>query len=671
MGKTITKKTINGVWVIVFMLVSCISINAQTSMEGRLPTPEEIARKDAKLASLGWQNAQKQVNPGAGVLVTGPEQNCDGAISVCSQTYTQASSYTGSGSLQELSNTCLLGDETNSVWYTFTAQSSGTFGFSLATVKDYDFALYNITSIGCAGVPAATPVRCNFSGTDGNTGMDIATAATELPASSITSTGSPISPGISDMVAGQTYVLIIDNWSADANGYTLTFTGTASITDATPPTINPPNTVVNNCNGTFTLAFSEPVRCSSIAANGSDFTLSGGGVITSATGTSCAGGAVLTNSVTINYTVPSSGTFTLGVQTGTDGNTILDKCNNAMVTTQTITVNVLNALTLTPSVTNICTPGTAVTFTVSGAPNGVGTYTLNPGGQTAPANGSGQATFTVNPIATTTYIASMTYGGCTGTVSSTIILANNIVVTINPTNPTICGGTALLTASTTVNGVADPGATFQWAGGSTATTSTITAAPGTYSVTTASSAGCVGTNTAVSTVSLASAGAGTNCNIYFVSPAGGGTGLTKTSPTTLQNALTLALCQNALIYMQTGVYTLTDKVDVNSYVTIEGGFNSTYTIKTSDMSGGANSTTIRRTSSADSDDAAACSAFKVAPSATSFRFQDLRIELPGSTNVAAHAVGSGLSNYGIKLGSGCASYNIVRCYIDAGVGANR
>jgi hypothetical protein len=55
--------------------------------------------------------------------------------------------------------------------------------------------------------------------------------------------------------------------------------------------------------------------------------------------------------------------------------------------------------------------------------------------------------------------------------------------------------------------------------------------------------------------------------------------------------------------------------------------------------------------------------------AEEFRIQNLRIEMPGSTNVAGHTAGSGLVNYGIKLGTSCSDYNIVRVYIDAGVGA--
>jgi hypothetical protein len=43
--------------------------------------------------------------------------------------------------------------------------------------------------------------------------------------------------------------------------------------------------------------------------------------------------------------------------------------------------------------------------------------------------------------------------------------------------------------------------------------------------------------------------------------------------------------------------------------------------------------------------------------------------MPGSPSVAGHAASSGLINYGIKLGTSCSDYNIVRVYIDAGVGA--
>lgn len=78
---------------------------------------------------------------------TGPEQDCLGAIPLCNSTYTFAGSYLGEGSVQEVStSSCLSGGETNSVWYVFTPQSTGSFGFSISTTKDYDFALYDITT---------------------------------------------------------------------------------------------------------------------------------------------------------------------------------------------------------------------------------------------------------------------------------------------------------------------------------------------------------------------------------------------------------------------------------------------------------------------------------------------------------------------------------------------
>ncbi len=87
------------------------------------------------------------------------------------------------------------------------------------------------------------------------------------------------------------------------------------------------------------------------------------------------------------------------------------------------------------------------------------------------------------------------------------------------------------------------------------------------------------------------------------------------------------------------------------------------------MSGGVNSTTIRRDNTPDG--ANTVSAFIYAPGATGFRLQDLRIELPGAASgFASNAAGSQTTNYAVYLGSGCSSYNIVRCYIDAGAGGS-
>ena len=137
-----------------------------------VPTKQEVKAKLKKAEQIQKKGSAvyKTGNANNNLFTTGPEQDCSGAIPVCQQTYTEANSYTGYGSVQEVYNTCLGGGENYSVWYVFTVQNSGDFSFTIQTQNDYDFALYDITTIGCSGVPTATPVRCNYSANHGNTG---------------------------------------------------------------------------------------------------------------------------------------------------------------------------------------------------------------------------------------------------------------------------------------------------------------------------------------------------------------------------------------------------------------------------------------------------------------------------------------------------------------------
>src|SRR5690606_208957 len=74
----------------------------------------------------------------------------------------------------------------------------------------------------------------------------------------------------------------------------------------------------------ITLELSDYVLCSSIAANGSDFSLYPSGSIQSVTGVNCTGPSGYTDKIkiTFNGTLPN-GDYTLRAQTGSDGNTLL------------------------------------------------------------------------------------------------------------------------------------------------------------------------------------------------------------------------------------------------------------------------------------------------------------------------------------------------------------
>ena len=251
-----------------FLFTFLIFFNTLFSQQGRLPTQFELDTKLA-LQQLYNSNASKSSSTPTHLLTTGPEQNCQNAINVCQQSYSQANSYNGPGTIQEVNNTCLSTKETNSVWYVFTVQNSGTFTFMLNTANDYDYALYDITTIGCSGVPSATPIRCNFSATYGNTGLTLPAAGGNL---SYNASQAPTMAWI-NVTAGQTFALIIDNYSANTNGYTITFGGTAQIFDNTPPTLTNLSIACNS--SFFNVTFSEGVLCSSLTANGSDFTNNG------------------------------------------------------------------------------------------------------------------------------------------------------------------------------------------------------------------------------------------------------------------------------------------------------------------------------------------------------------------------------------------------------------
>lgn len=81
-------------------------------------------------------------------------------------------------------------------------------------------------------------------------------------------------------------------------------------------------------NNTLELIFRKPIQCASIAADGSDFLLSGPSAVAvaSAAGT-CSSGS--TNKITVQLSAPLQvgGTYTITLRRGSDGNTLLDECS--------------------------------------------------------------------------------------------------------------------------------------------------------------------------------------------------------------------------------------------------------------------------------------------------------------------------------------------------------
>ncbi|NBR15036.1 MAG: hypothetical protein EBU01_10735, partial [Crocinitomicaceae bacterium] len=587
-------------------------------------------------------------------------QDCLGAISVCQNTYTQSSSFSGFGTNQEIFNTCLANNEQASVWYKFTVQTSGTFGFNISTLNDYDWALYDLTGTSCANIPNLTPVRCNFSAQFGNTGLS-------LPASGTASISdgagaSPFTAGI-NAIAGRTYALVIDNYTQDLNGYTLSFTGTASFIDNTAPAMT---SLTDNCYQNYvTLTLSEPIQCSSISAGGSDFLISGPGspTITGAAGVGCPAGGT-TNQVMVYYNATGTGLFTLTSKVGNDGNTLLDICGNTLPVGQSLSFNHLGTVTATASPYTICAGGTSTLTATNGSISGA-TYSWVP---TTALSSSNTIPVTATPSVTTIYTLSITYGGCTKSDTARVFVNSAPTASISPQNTILCsGGTVNLTATSIVNGVACTNCSYTWNSGAysqntVASSTWINQGVGTYTVVASTPNGCQGSIASTTISSPSNPPTGAACNVIYASSTGTGSGLVNTSPTSLANAITLAQCSNSIIKLAVGQYNLSSTLSVGSLMTLEGGYINNFGQKVS-TDGTALTTTIiyRDALNIQGLPTAGRIVALDATGASFFRLQDITIQTANApaTNLASPY---GISTYGLYLAS-CSNYDIVRCRI--------
>jgi hypothetical protein len=212
-------------------------------------------------------------------------QDCLGAISVCQQIYAEVNSPVGNGNYPNEINTsisCTAG-EINSVWYTFTVNETGDFGFLINPNNpddDYDWALFDITDANCADI-ATTPslqVSCNAAGGNGCHGATGADGSTTFSVQgggcgAVTPTQnfgqSPLN-ALVPVQEGNTYVLMVSNWSGSTFGYTLDFgLSTVSVFDEAPPTMSLISTPQQCGDDQIEVLFSEFIQCSSIS--GSDF----------------------------------------------------------------------------------------------------------------------------------------------------------------------------------------------------------------------------------------------------------------------------------------------------------------------------------------------------------------------------------------------------------------
>ena len=237
----------------------------------------------------------------------------------------------------------------NPFWYKFTCFQSGTLNFLIipnAANEDYDWQLYDVTGHNPNDVYTDTSliVSGNWAGTYGPTGANdtglnyIGCAST--PDSLFSAFA--LSPNI---IQGHNYLLLVSHFSDGVQGYFLSFGGgTAVITDTLPPHMVNANRA--NCDATkIVVKLNKRMKCSSLAANGTDFIINPPVAgITSAVGIGCSTGFDMDSvQLTFNQPLPL-GNYNLIIQSGTDGNTLLDICDTDIPAGETMPFTISSPL---------------------------------------------------------------------------------------------------------------------------------------------------------------------------------------------------------------------------------------------------------------------------------------------------------------------------------------
>lgn len=287
------------------------------------------------------------------------------------------------------------------------------------------------------------------------------------------------------------------------------------------PTVTTTYTVLVS-NGACTATDQVVVTVNSATANaGNDVTICNG----SFTQLNASGGSsyawtpatALSNSTIANPTANPTSTTTYTVVVTNNGCTATDQV--------TVTVNTANAVASADQ--SICAGGSTTLFASGG-----GTYSWSP---STGLNNANIANPTASPIATTTYVVTVTINGCTASDNVTITV-NNVIANAG-SDQTICLGS---NTQLSANG----GSSYSWTPSTGLNNSNIANPTATPTATTTytvlvSSNGCTATDQVTINVNSVNASAGSNTNICVGSStqllATGGTSFAWTPATGLSN----------------------------------------------------------------------------------------------------------------------------------------
>ncbi|MGZ8545440.1 MAG: T9SS type B sorting domain-containing protein, partial [Flavisolibacter sp.] len=228
----------------------------------------------------------------------------------------------------------------------FTQTQSGynlSFGGGSAVITDSTLPRFKYAEAACDGdlirLKLNKKMRCNSITASGS---EFYVTPGNIPVTGVTPVGcgtgfdtDSIEIQLGAVLAPGTYTLNIKD-GTDANtilDYCAKGIATTEKTDFTvfPQTATPMDSMVAPACAppSIRLIFDKPMLCNSVAADGSDFTITGPYPVNIASATArCSTGSTTSRFIDIIFTQPlyMGGTFTLTLKPGTDGNTVLNEC---------------------------------------------------------------------------------------------------------------------------------------------------------------------------------------------------------------------------------------------------------------------------------------------------------------------------------------------------------
>jgi len=178
------------------------------------------------------------------IPIPSPESDCPDAVVLCDKSSFEVANLNSTGSIQnELTGPCVgVGQdgERASVWYVWTCKDSGTLTFTLtpnnesAPDEDLDFVVYELPG-GLSDCENRIGVRCMLSGETANQNSSpcfgptgLAEGETDISETAGCSAGDNNFVAPLDMIAGESYGLIINNFSQSGFGFSVEFGGTGT-----------------------------------------------------------------------------------------------------------------------------------------------------------------------------------------------------------------------------------------------------------------------------------------------------------------------------------------------------------------------------------------------------------------------------------------------------------